>query len=82
VLIGSAAFHLSAYTLPWLLWNRGRAWRTAAILGLVERLLTNAKTGRRAFAEAALVPVTPLAALPVYGVALRRGARWKGRVYR
>lgn len=81
VLLGSAGFHLTAYTMPWLMWHRGRAWRAAAVLGLAERLLTNAKTGRGAYAEAALVPLTPLAALPVYAVAARRKARWKGREY-
>jgi len=81
VLAASAAFHLTAYTLPWIMWNRGPAWRTAALLGLAERLLTNAKTGRGAYAEAALVPLTPLAALPVYAVAARKTARWKGREY-
>jgi glycosyltransferase involved in cell wall biosynthesis len=81
VLTASAAFHVAAYTAPWLLWNRGRAWRVAAVLGLAERLLPNAKTGRGAYAEAALVPFTPLAALPVYAVAARRKARWKGREY-
>jgi len=81
VLAASAAFHLAAYTMPWVLWNRGPAWRTAAVLGVAERVLTNAKTGRGAYAEAALVPVTALAALPVYAVAARRRARWKGRVY-
>jgi glycosyltransferase involved in cell wall biosynthesis len=82
VLAASAAWHLAAYTVPWLRWRHGRAWRVAAALGLVERLLVNAKTGRGAYAEAALVPVTALAALPVYLVALRRAARWKGRSYR
>lgn len=73
----SAAWHLAAYTLPWL-----RGWRVVAALGLVERLLVNAKTGRGSWAEAALVPVTAPAALPVYAVAWRRAARWKGREYR
>jgi hypothetical protein len=81
VLAVSAGFHLTAYTLPWMMWNRGRVWRAAAVLGLAERLVTNAKTGRGAYAEAALVPFTPLAALPVYAVAARRKARWKGREY-
>jgi hypothetical protein len=39
------------------------------------------KTGRGALGEAALVPVTPLAALPAYALAFRRNARWKGRSY-
>lgn len=80
-LAASAAFHVAAYTLPWLLWRRAPAWRAAAILGLVERLITNAKTGRGAYAEAALVPVIPLAALPVFATAARARARWKGRSY-
>jgi glycosyltransferase involved in cell wall biosynthesis len=77
----TAAWHLLAYTVPWLAWHRGRAWRTAAILGLAQRVLVNAKTGRGAPGEAVLVPVTPLAALPVYALAFRRSARWKGRCY-
>lgn len=81
VLAASAGFHLVAYTMPWMMWRRGRAWQAAAVLGLAERVLTNAKTGRGAYAEAALVPFTPLAALPVYAVAARKKARWKGREY-
>jgi hypothetical protein len=42
----------------------------------------NLKTGRGSYAEAALVPLTAPAALPVYAVAWRRAARWKGREYR
>ena len=38
-------------------------------------------TGRHGYAEAALVPLTGLAALPAYGLALRRTVRWKGRTY-
>ncbi|GHJ48813.1 hypothetical protein Cs7R123_61550 [Catellatospora sp. TT07R-123] len=81
VLAASAAFNVTAYTVPWLLWRRGAAWRVAALLGLAERLLANAKTGRGAYAEAVLVPFTAPAALPVYAVALRRTAVWKGRRY-
>lgn len=77
----TAAWHLIAYTMPWLAWRCDRAWRVAAILGLVQRVLVNAKTGRSAPGEALLVPVTPLAALPVYALAFRRYARWKGRSY-
>jgi glycosyltransferase involved in cell wall biosynthesis len=81
LLAASAAWNLAAYTVPWLAWNRGRSWRVAAMLGLVERVLVNEKTGRAAYAEAALVPVIAPAALPVYLLALRRTARWKGRTY-
>jgi len=71
---------VAVYGLPWLRLRR-RAWRWAALLGLAERLLVNAKCGRGAYLEAALVPVGAVAALPVYLVALRRTARWKGRDY-
>jgi glycosyltransferase involved in cell wall biosynthesis len=81
VLALSAAGHLLAYTVPWLAWRRGRAWRAAAVLGLAQRVLVNLKTGRGAPGEAVLVPVTPLAALPAYALAFRRHAEWKGRRY-
>ena len=77
----SAAWHLLAYTLPWLAWRRGPAWQAAVVLGLAQRVLVNLKTGRGAPCEAALVPVTPLAALPAYALAFRREAKWKGRRY-
>lgn len=80
-LVASAAWNLTAYTVPWLRWRDGRAWRVAAVLGLAERLLVNLKTGRGAYAEVALVPITAPAALPVYLRALRRTAHWKGRRY-
>lgn len=81
VLAASAAFNVLAYTVPWLRWTSGPAWRIAALLGPAERLLVNAKTGRRAYREAALVPFTAPIALPVYLLALRRSTRWKGRSY-
>jgi glycosyltransferase involved in cell wall biosynthesis len=81
VLTASAAFNLVAFTLPLLRWRKDRTWRLAASLGLVERLLVNAKTGRRSYWEAALVPITAPAALPIYRVALNRHAEWKGRRY-
>jgi len=48
-----------------------------------ERPDTVARGLRRGFESMArpLVPITALAALPVYAVALRRHARWKGRSY-
>ena len=77
----TAGWHLLAYTVPWLAWRRSRLWRAAAVLGLAQRILVNAKTGRGRPGEATLVPITPLAALPVYALAFRRSARWKGRTY-
>jgi glycosyltransferase involved in cell wall biosynthesis len=82
LLVAGAAWRLAAHTLPWLRWRGDPSWRAAAALGALERLLVNAKTGRAAYAEAALVPVTAPAALPVYALALRRTVRWKRRVYR
>ena len=80
-LVASAGFNLTAYTLPWLRLHRGRAWPTAALLGLVERVLVNAKTGRGTYVEAVLVPFIAPAALPIYRLGLRRTAVWKGRRY-
>ncbi len=86
VLAASAVWHVTAYTWPWVRATRRvasrRAWGVAAVLGPIERLLVNVKTGRGGYAEALLVPVTALAALPVYLLAARRTARWKGREYR
>jgi glycosyltransferase involved in cell wall biosynthesis len=82
LLVASALAQLTAYTLPWLRLRHGRAWQLAAALSLAERVLTNAKTGRRSYAEAALVPFIAPAALPVYRLGLRRTASWKGRQYR
>lgn len=85
VLVLSAAWHLAAYTLPWVLPGRSRSVRALRAAGLLERTLVNLLTGRRAPAdlvEGLLGPVTPLLALPVYRRALRRQVTWKGRVYR
>ncbi|EYB68098.1 glycosyl transferase family protein [Deinococcus phoenicis] len=85
LLLLSAAWHLAAYTLPWLL--PARRWRGLTALraaGLLERALVNRLTGRRTpadLAEGFLGPVTPLLALPVYLRALRRRVSWKGREY-
>lgn len=79
ITVAAAAWRVVAYTVPWL--AGGPIWWLCATLGLVERLLVNAKTGRRAWAEAALVPITPVAVLPAYVLALRRRVRWKGRAY-
>lgn len=81
VLAAAVTWPLLACTLPFLLARRSRTWRLLAAAGLAQRALVNVKTGRRALAEAALVPVTPLAAVPAYLLAARRTARWKGRRY-
>jgi glycosyltransferase involved in cell wall biosynthesis len=82
LLAAGAAGHLIAYTLPWLKLRDGRSWQLAAALGLAQRALVNAKTGRGSYAEVALVPVTAIAAVPAYLLAVRRHATWKGRRYR
>jgi hypothetical protein len=78
-LILGAAWHLLAYTLPWVMAARRRAWLLPLSLGLAERVLVEIKTGRRAVWQAALTPLAPLAAAPVVAQALRRTQRWKGR---
>jgi glycosyltransferase involved in cell wall biosynthesis len=84
LLAATAGWHVIAYTVPWLrVHGRLRtAWAVAAALGLAERGVVNAKTGRGDWWECALVPVTPLAALPAYALAVRRTRLWKGRRYR
>jgi hypothetical protein len=57
-----------------------RVWALPLLLGVAERVLVEAKTGRRAWWQAGLAPLSPLAALPVVARALRGSQRWKGRV--
>jgi hypothetical protein len=72
--------HLVVYTAPIAL-LRSRRWRWAAALGIVERLLVEAKTGGRDWAAAVLVSAAPVAAVPVVRQAMRREQIWKGRRY-
>ncbi|MEO5834090.1 MAG: glycosyltransferase [Nakamurella sp.] len=74
------ALHLIAYTAPMLLLGSPR-WRLAAAMGVVERLLVEAKTGGRDWTAAVLVAAAPPAAVPVVRQALRREQIWKGRRY-
>lgn len=73
--------HFFAYTAPLALSLRSGRWRTAAILGVIERALVEAKTGGRDWPAALLVAASPLAALPVVARAMRRKQVWKGRTY-
>jgi glycosyltransferase involved in cell wall biosynthesis len=73
VLLGSAFYHLSLYTLPWLF----SRWELGA-LGLLERLLAHRALGGTVW-HALLTPLAPLLLLPVYLKALLPGKRWKGR---
>ena len=81
LLVANLAWHLVATTAPWFLLDRGRAWRLSAAAGILERLLVNAKTGRGAPAEAALVPFTAPAVAPAALLSLGT-VEWKGRRYR
>lgn len=81
LLLANLAAHVVVYTVPWLRWNSGPAWRIAAVAGLVERALVNAKTGRGQYGELALVPVVAPAVVPAVAAAMRRRVWWKGREY-
>ncbi|GHF40770.1 hypothetical protein GCM10017781_16800 [Deinococcus metalli] len=83
LLVLSAAAHLAVYTLPWL--ARVPGWRALRVAGMLERVAVNVISGRTRRAdllEGLLGPLTPLLALPVYVLALRRTVVWKGRRYR
>ncbi len=80
-LVLGAGWHLLAYTLPWGLACRRHGWGLPLALGVAERALVELKTGRQTVWQAALVPLSPLAAAPIVARALRRNQRWKGRVY-
>jgi hypothetical protein len=73
--------HVAAYTAPVALLHRSGRWRAAALLGVTERVLVEAKTGGRDWPAALLVSASPLAALPVVLRAMRRRQVWKGRTY-
>ncbi|MET0967424.1 MAG: glycosyltransferase family 2 protein [Nakamurella sp.] len=73
--------HVAAYTAPVALLFRSGRWRVAALLGITERVLVEAKTGGRDWPAAMLVSASPLAALPVVLRAMRRRQVWKGRTY-
>lgn len=80
-LLGGWGWHLLAYTLPALLAGRDRRWLLPLLLGALERYLVEAKTGRRQWWQAALMPATAPAAWPVIRQALRAEQTWKGRTY-
>ncbi len=73
ILMGSAFYHLSLYTLPWLFgeWGLG-------LLGLLERLLAQSLLGGPLL-YALLTPLAPPLLLPAYLRALLPGKTWKGR---
>ena len=81
LLVAGLAWHVGAYTLPVLLLRRSGWWRWAAVLGVAERLLVEAKTGGRDWLAAALVFASPMVAVPVIAAAVRRSHTWKGVVY-
>ena len=75
------AWHAIVYTAPLLLVPARRRWAVPLALAVLERLLVEAKTGRRQWAQAALMPAAPAAALPIVLRALRPTRTWKGRSY-
>jgi cellulose synthase/poly-beta-1,6-N-acetylglucosamine synthase-like glycosyltransferase len=81
VLVLGLVWHVMAYTLPWAMAARRPAWLMVVALGVTERLLVEAKTGRRQFWQALLTPLSPIAVTPVVAQSLRAHQTWKGRVY-
>ena len=83
VLVGWVG-HLAVYTFPTvaLATSRRGRWLLPVLLAVAERLLVEAKTGRRRWAQAALMPLSPVAAAPVVARSLRREQTWRGRTYR
>ena len=80
-LVLGAGWHLLAYTLPWGMAVRRPAWGFPLVLGVAERALVDIKTGRGTGWQAALTPLSPLAAVPIIVRALRASQRWKGRIF-
>lgn len=81
-LTGAVIWQVLTYTAPVVLAVRNRRWTAAIVLAAVDRLLVEAKTGRRSWGDVVLVPLTPLATVPVLAQALRRRQTWKGRTVR
>ncbi|GMA32857.1 glycosyltransferase [Litorihabitans aurantiacus] len=83
VMVGSAAFFVMTYTLPWLL-RPTPLVRLVRGLGLIDRAVVNLLVGRtRAvdLAETLLGPISPLAVLPAYRRAISGRLEWRGRTY-
>lgn len=76
--------HVVVYTLPTvaLITSRRGRWLAPVLIAVTERLLVEAKTGRRRWAQAGLTPLSPVAAAPVAWRSLRREQTWKGVTYR
>jgi glycosyltransferase involved in cell wall biosynthesis len=79
-----ALWHVLVYTAPVVLvvLTRQRLWAYALAAGAAERLIVEAKTGRRQWWQAGIAPFGPLAALPVIARAMGRRQSWRGRAYR
>lgn len=80
LMVASAAWHLAAYTLPWLLPARTPADHAIRAASLVERTAVPLVTGRPGDVwEGLLSPLTPVMALPGWAKGLRRRRLWKDR---
>lgn len=81
MMVAFTGWHLVAYTAPPALMMRQPAWAIPWVLGIAERAVVEATTGRRQWWQSLTMPLTPLYSIPVAAVAVRRTKEWKGRVY-
>ncbi len=79
--VAGLVWHVVAYSGALLGATTSPRWRLVALMGMLERALVEAKTGGRDWSAAALIGVSPLAAVPVVARSLRRRQSWKGRMY-
>ncbi len=81
MMVAFTGWHIVAYTAPPVLMVRRPAWAIPWALGIAERAVVEAATGRCQWWQSLTMPLTPLYSIPVAAVAVRRTKKWKGRVY-
>ena len=80
-LVLATLWQLAVYVLPWGLARSRAGWTTPLLLGVLERVLVDLKTGRKLDWRLALQPLSAVAVIPVVAQALRPRQSWRGRTY-